>query len=142
MPPADADHTWIDRADLPGIENKYGLPSGILDAIAHTESNYNENARGPETRYGRAQGAFQFMPGTAKQYGLTNPNDGVAAAEAAGKYLRDLYTRYDGDVDKTIAAYNWGHVGVDRHGVDPSKMPRETRNYLAAVKKRLASTEA
>jgi len=130
------DTSWIEEADLPSIERANGLPAGLLDAIAYIESRYNPNARSPVG----AAGAFQFMPATAKAYGLTDPNDPIASAKAAGALLGNLVKRYNGDVDKAIAAYNWGPAGVDKHGLD--RLPKETRNYLAAVKKRLASTEA
>jgi len=36
-----------------------------------------------------AQGPFQFLSGTAKQYGLTNPNDPAASADAAARLTLD-----------------------------------------------------
>jgi hypothetical protein len=36
-----------------------------------------------------AQGPFQFLKGTAQQYGLTNPNDPTASADAAARFTLD-----------------------------------------------------
>ncbi len=64
---------------------KYGVDPDSLMAIAKIESNYDPNAHNPSG----ASGLFQFMPATARDYGLTNPNDPVAAADAAARLTRD-----------------------------------------------------
>ena len=83
-----------------------------------------------------AQGHFQFMPDTAKQYGLADPNDLPQSADAAGRYFRDLSGKYGGDVRKMLAAYNWGPSNVDRKGLE--KMPAETRDYVETIAPQLA----
>lgn len=111
------------------LESIYGLPAGVLDRIWKKESN-----RG-DPRYMRshagAQGHFQFMPGTAKQYGLDDPNDLAKSATAAAKYMADLLRKYGGDLSKAAAAYNWGPGNVDRHGL--GRAPAETRDYVKSV---------
>lgn len=72
----------IAPADLFGAtEGKYGLPSGFLDRTAGIESAYNAGARNPSG----ASGLFQFMPETAKEYGLADPFDPAASTDAAGR---------------------------------------------------------
>jgi hypothetical protein len=105
-----------------GIESKYGLPPGTLASIEHTESRGKLDAISPKG----AQGPFQFMPDTAKQYGLTNPQDEMQAADAAGRYMRDMLKKYHGDMSKALAAYNEGPGNVDK-----GRMPAETRDYVA-----------
>jgi hypothetical protein len=66
-------------------EQAYGLPQGYLSRTAGIESNGDPNASNPSG----ATGLFQFMPSTARQYGLTNPNDPVASANAAAALAAD-----------------------------------------------------
>ncbi len=123
------------RVDLAQLEDKYTLPPRLLSAVRKVESNDNPDAVGPITHTGeRAQGAFQFMPATAKQYGI-DPLNHDQAADAAGQMYQRLLKKYDGDVDKALAAYNWGEGNVDRKGMD--KMPKETRDYISNVKKNM-----
>lgn len=110
------------------------LPQGLLARIAYAESGFNPNAVSPKG----AQGMFQFMPGTAKQYGVTNPFDPAESARGASDYLMDLLKQFKGGLRKSVAAYNWGPGNVDKdvreHGEDwESHIPAETRNYLAKV---------
>lgn len=62
-------------------EQAYGLPSGYLSRTAQIESSGNPDAHNASG----ATGLFQFMPSTAKQYGLTNPYDPVASTDAAAQ---------------------------------------------------------
>ena len=55
--------------------------------IAYVESRYNPRAIGPKTKYGRAAGVMQVMPGTARALGfnpkrLTETKYGIAAGVA------------------------------------------------------------
>jgi hypothetical protein len=89
-----------------------------------------------------AAGAFQFMPGTARDMGLRvdsqvddrlNPEKSRAAASV---YMRQLLNRYDGNVDNALRAYNWGMGNVDKwiaNGSDISALPKETREYTGKV---------
>jgi len=109
------------------LERKYGLPSGLLDSVWKAESGRGKNMRSPAG----AMGHFQFMPATAKEYGLKNPDDFDTSADAAARYYRDLIKRYGGDVKKAVAAYNWGMGNVDRKGLGAA--PAETRGYMSKV---------
>lgn len=40
---------------------EYNLPVGLVVAVIHVESNFNEKAVGIQTKYGRAMGAMQVM---------------------------------------------------------------------------------
>ena len=64
-------------------ESKYGLPSGYLHTTAGIESSYNPRSY---NELSKAAGLFQFIPGTAKEYGLKNPYDAAASTEAAAQY--------------------------------------------------------
>ncbi|EBZ2217780.1 transglycosylase SLT domain-containing protein [Salmonella enterica subsp. enterica serovar Montevideo] len=105
--------------------NTYRLPKNMMSAIAEVESSWNPFAINKSSG---AAGLFQFIPSTAKAYGLEGkdvfaPNK---ATLAAGKYLNDLNQRYNGDVAKMLTAYNGGRI--DRDGNLSLRM--ETVNYL------------
>jgi len=109
----------------------YEVSPALIDAIARTESGYNQAARSPV----RAAGIMQLMPRTARAMGVdsSDARDNIRGGVA---YLRLLLNRFDGDVVRTIAAYNAGPAAVERAGGVP-RFP-ETRAYVAAVLARLA----
>lgn len=111
------------------LEGKYGLPAGLLSSVAATESGGDPFA---ESKSG-AKGLFQFMPGTAKDMGLKGRDvfDPHKSADAAARYLRYLLEATGGDLEKTLASYNWGLGNVQKKGMD--NLPSETRNYVPKV---------
>lgn len=118
------------NANFSELENQHGLPHGLLNAVMQVESRGNPNAVSPKG----AQGAFQFMPATAKAYGI-DPKDPQQAAEGGATYLGDLLDQYNGDLRSALAAYNWGPHNLDTKGF--SNAPRETKNYVNSVLARL-----
>ena len=93
-----------------------------------------------------AMGPMQVMMATAKKpgYGI-RPWDGKSQADLA-RVGRDklavLTHKYDGDVDKTLAAYNWGEGNVDKavkaHGAGwLDHAPPETQHYVNTSAKEL-----
>lgn len=120
-PPTDA------QGRLTSLESKYGLPAGLLDTIWNTESGRGKNMRSGAG----AMGHFQFMPATAKEYGLQNPDDFNESSDAAARKLRDLLKMYKGDVGQAAAAYNWGQGNLNNKGM--ANAPAETRNYVSKV---------
>lgn len=108
------------------LEAEHGLPNGLLNAVMKQESGGNTRAVSPKG----ARGAFQFMPATAKQYGV-NVDDLTSSATGAAKMYADLLKQNGGDLNKALAGYNWGQGNVQRNGMD--KMPAETRQYIQKV---------
>ncbi|MFA9204839.1 MAG: lytic transglycosylase domain-containing protein [Bacteroidia bacterium] len=114
-------------------ERARGLPTGLLDGIWNIESGRGRNM-GP-SRAG-ARGHFQFMPGTARQYGIEGQEgDLSASAGAAGAYMSDLLRMFGGDVAKAVAGYNWGQGNVQRLVRERGDnwrqgLPAETSAYL------------
>ena len=108
------------------LEQKYGLPAGVLNAVMMTES----GGRPGQTSSAGAQGYFQFMPETAKQYKV-KVNDLNSEADGAARMLRDLLKSSNGDLQTALAGYNWGIGNVQRQGM--GNMPAETRNYIPKV---------
>jgi hypothetical protein len=110
----------------------------LLHGIMMTESGGNPLAY----NVSGATGAFQFMPGTARDLGLRVDSqvderlDPSKSRAAASVYMRQLLKRYDGNVDNALRAYNWGMGNVDKwiaNGSDISQLPKETREYTGKV---------
>ena len=108
------------------LEEKYKLPTGLLNAVMMAES----GGRPGQTSSAGAQGYFQFMPDTAKQYKV-KVNDLNSEADGAARLLRDLLKSSNGDLQTALAGYNWGIGNVQRQGM--GNMPAETRNYIPKV---------
>jgi hypothetical protein len=68
------------------LEQKYRLPAGFLARTYQIESGSGANLYNPLSK---AAGGFQFIPSTAKQYGLKDPYDLAQSAEAAAKLAAD-----------------------------------------------------
>lgn len=116
-----------EQKHLSMLEAKHKLPSGILDNVWDAESSRGKNLLSPVG----AQGPFQFMPATGRDYGLNSSGDRMdfhKSSEAAARYLSDLLKMFDGDVKKALAAYNWGPRKVRDYGL--GRAPKETRDYL------------
>lgn len=125
---------WYNNHGWCALEKQYGLPKGMLAAISMTESQGNPCAR---SKVG-AMGPFQFMPDSARGFGLTNnggcPNgtvwDPAKAAAAAAKYLSSMHKDFK-DWEKAVAGYNAGPGNVRKYGGVPPF--NETRKYVKFV---------
>lgn len=67
-----------------------------------------------------AQGLGQLMPGTAKRYGVKNPNDPNENVRGATDYLRDLTNEFK-EPEKVLAAYNAGEGRVRKLGYERTR---------------------
>lgn len=108
-----------------------GIPQGLIEGMIMQES------RGDTYRNGKlltspvgAQGVGQFMPGTAKQYGVDVRNE-ESGINGMIKYMSALIKQFGGDVDKAIMAYNAGPGNVRTGRAYGFK---ETKDYLSNVK--------
>jgi soluble lytic murein transglycosylase-like protein len=125
-PPAAEDETRLDGI-VAKAARTYGVDPALIKAVIQAESGGNVRAVSPAG----AQGLMQLMPETAKALGVTDPFDAEQNVLAGSRFLKELLDRYDGNLDSALAAYNWGPGRVDRGGA----LPRETREYLARVKR-------
>ena len=110
---------------------RFDLSPALIEALVWQESRWRENAVSPVG----ARGLAQLMPGTARELGV-NPDDPLANLEGGARYLRQQLDRFDGDVEKALAAYNAGPGRVEKAGGIPRI--RETQTYVAAVMGRLS----
>ncbi len=123
---------------------KYDLPPHFF-YLALQESNFDVNACGPWTRWGIAKGMWQFIPSTARNYGLRigpmaesrrpDPLDErhhfEKATRAAARYIREIYeSKAQGSGLLTVVSYNWGENRVRRLVAQLPKNPRD-RNFWA-----------
>ncbi len=113
--------------------NTYQLDKSLIKAVIKAESNFNPRA----VSHAGAEGLMQLMPATAKGLGVTNSFNPEQNIMAGSRFLKGLLNRYRGDLDKALAAYNWGPGNVDKKGT--TSLPRETRLYLVKVKEYMSS---
>ena len=138
-PPEDASLTPVRPAAGPAawsghvaaLSAKYDISAELLEAVVWQESRWNSRALSPAG----ARGLAQLMPGTARQLGV-DPHDPRANLEGGARYLRMQLDRFDGNVEKALAAYNAGPGRVERAGGVPAI--RETREYVASIMARLS----
>ena len=108
---------------------EFGVDPDVLHGIAYAESRYNPKAVSPKG----AQGMMQFMPDTAKRFGI-DPSDPEQAIFGAAQYLKENLDKFKGDYGKAVAAYNWGENRKEYEQGDwVKKLPKETDAYVENV---------
>ena len=127
--PAPAVGAAIDRAAA-----HHALSPALIAAVAWQESRLQQNALSPKG----ARGVMQLMPGTARGLGV-NAGDLSANVDGGAAYLAQMLDRFDGDIIKSLAAYNAGPEAVTRYGGVPPYP--ETQAYVSAVLGRLADSK-
>lgn len=113
------------------MAEKYNLDPALLAAIAEQESGFNQSAQSGAG----AMGIMQLMPDTAEGLGV-DPSDLRGNLEGGAKYLRQMLDKYDGDVEKALAAYNAGPGSLDSVNGDISQLSGETQKYVPSVMER------
>lgn len=130
--------TGWNEAKIPGeylaairdAEQTNGLPHNLLARLLWQESRYRADIiSGKVKSSAGAIGIAQFMPATAKEWGI-DPRNPYQSIAAAGKYLARLYARF-GNWEEALAAYNWGQGNVSRKGL--SRAPAETVAYYSEI---------
>jgi hypothetical protein len=114
------------EAPIARAASRWNVSAALLAAQLYAESNFNPFA---VSRAG-ARGIAQFMPGTARAYGLRDPLDPAAAIDAQAHLMRDLLRRF-GSVALALAGYNAGAGAVGRCGCVPPYP--ETQAYVARI---------
>ncbi len=125
---------------------RYRLPPELA-LLPYIESNYDPfsiSASG-------AMGIWQFMPATARIYGLKDTwwyeqrHDPLASSKAAVRYLAYLHNRFNKEITYTLAAYNGGptllekQIKLNRKLGKPTnyenlRLPKQTKEYVPKFK--------
>jgi membrane-bound lytic murein transglycosylase D len=134
------------REEIAPIYEKAGLPEALLFGLMAQET----GAKVHSYSSAGAAGPLQFMPATARRYGLERVSgfdmrlDPVASTQASAVYLTAQLAAFRNDLPMALAAYNGGEgrlATLHRHLGAPSfwdaklseALPVETRNYVPAV---------
>lgn len=112
---------------------RFGVPAHWILAVMRRESAGDARAVSPEKG---AMGLMQIMPRTwdelRARYGLGrdpfDPRDNILAGAA---YLRELHDRFGSP--GFLAAYNAGPTRYAEHLAKGRPLPKETRDYVAAL---------
>lgn len=131
---------------------RYNVPANLIKTVMWQES----GGRPLLASHAGAGGLMQFMPATARAYGLEpvlpmrvvtdgrgrkhyeiDPRDGRANPReiimAGAKLLSWLLKKYNGDVRTALSAYNWGPGNVEKYLKGQKKMPEETAFYYKNI---------
>lgn len=131
--PAQAQYRWNTSGKdydphVQEAARKYELPAALIKAVIAAESAFNPRAI---SRKG-AQGLMQLMPDTARELAVQDVWDPAQNIDGGARYLRKLWTQYDGDLFRTLSAYNAGPEAVKRaRGSIPNIA--ETQDYVRRV---------
>jgi hypothetical protein len=92
---------------------RYSVDPHLLWTIAYLESRFDPRAVSYKNGRPCSFGLMQFIPATARRYGLVDPHDPTRAVDAAARYVVDLLKRFGGRGDLVLAAYNAGEGTVE-----------------------------
>ena len=110
---------------------KYNVDPDLLARQLYQESRFKNL---PPNKAGAA-GVAQFIPETAKTYGV-DVTDPASSINGQAHMMSDLHQRFNGNTGLALAGYNWGPTNVQRwlaNGADPQKLPTETKNYVQNI---------
>lgn len=118
---------------IDGAAQVQKVPRDLLTRLIWQESSFRPHVISPAG----AQGIAQFMPGTAKERGLTDPFDPEQAIPKAAEFIAHLSQQF-GNLGLAAAAYNGGPARVASWLAGRGELPAETQNYVVAVTGRSA----
>ena len=114
---------------------KQSIEPKLIRAVMKQESGFRPCAMSVKG----AQGLMQLMPDTADQLHVIDAFDPEQNVNGGAAYLKQLLTKYKGDVKLTLGAYNAGPKRTDDAGAVPN-IP-ETQDYVASILAEMASSD-
>ena len=121
------------RATVDRVAASSQISPVLLAAVIRRESAWRSTAVSAKGAIGLAQ----LMPATARAMDV-DPNDPAANLLGCARYLRLMLDRFDGNIERTLAAYKAGPGRVQRSGGIPAIA--ETRTYVSTIIDRLSAT--
>ncbi len=106
---------------------KYQVDANLIRAIIQQESGFSPTAVSPKG----AMGLMQLMPKTADLLGVKDSMNPLENIMGGTHYFKQLMDKYNGDIGRSLAAYNAGTNRVDQVGGIPNI--QETRDYVRKV---------
>jgi soluble lytic murein transglycosylase-like protein len=110
-----------------GAAQRESIDPKLVSAVIQQESGFRPCAISDKG----AQGLMQLMPDTADRLSVKDPFDAKQNIDAGAKYLKELITKYSGNLALALSAYNAGPDTVDQVGGIPN-IP-ETADYVKAI---------
>jgi hypothetical protein len=120
---------------LNSAASTHGIPPEFFARLIRQESNFDPNS---VSRAG-AQGIAQFMPGTARWRGLSDPFEPTEALYESARWLGELRDQF-GNLGLAAAAYNAGPRRIRDWIAGRGQLPRETRAYVRIITGRAAES--
>ncbi|UMM64209.1 lytic transglycosylase domain-containing protein [Aristophania vespae] len=117
--------------------NRFNIPEHWIRAVIQQESGGHQYRNGqPITSSAGAMGLMQLMPTTyadmQQRFNLgSDPFEPYDNIMAGSGYLKVLYDKYG--APSFLAAYNAGPIALENYLNYGRTLPRETRNYVAAI---------
>ncbi|WP_051512875.1 lytic transglycosylase domain-containing protein [Skermanella stibiiresistens] len=133
--PVDPKDPWRDL--IAEASDRFDVPEQWIRVVMHRESGGRSMVNGkPITSPAGAIGLMQVMPATYAElrdrHGLgpspTDPHDNIMAGAA---YIREMYDQFGSP--GFLAAYNCGPACYTAVQAGRQRLPRETRQYMAAL---------
>jgi LysM repeat protein len=95
---------------ISSASKKYGVSQNLIKAVITIESCFKRRARGSLGE----KGLMQLMPNTAKRLKVRDGYSAWQNVHGGAKYLAWLLKRYNGNMQRAIAAYNAGEGNIDK----------------------------
>lgn len=122
------------------VADSYGIDREIAYRQIDQESRFNPDVCSPVG----ACGIAQFIPDTARRFGLADRYDPIASLDVWGLYMWTLLDQFGWRYDLALAGYNSGenrneyrNAYAEERGINwpvlPAGVQSETRNYLKKI---------
>jgi hypothetical protein len=109
------------------LEEKHHLPAGTMATLFKMEGVWDKQKQQWKDSPAGAFGPFQFMPGTAAQYGINRFSSFEDQAEASAAYMEANLKKFHGDLEKAAVGYN---MSPDRLAAIVKKYGADWKNHL------------